>query len=255
MSWKNGRFNPPSREEMSMAEKTLKQRIRDKEKVYGIAASISASRDELAAILAQGDYDFVSTDSQHAAFNEERLVAFCKMAAEFGMPVQFRIKHTRHTYLIGNLLDLGPSGVETPQVELESTADEAVANFYYPPIGVRSWGGAARVGTQGRDRLEYAKWWSEYGVLWLQIESVAAVTHARKLAKPGVDCLSFGPADLTFSLEAYPHHPFKTVDDCVRHVAEQLAGTSVAVCFRNGRPESREKYAAMGVTVFLEYPR
>ncbi|MCZ6681087.1 MAG: aldolase/citrate lyase family protein, partial [Candidatus Poribacteria bacterium] len=129
------------------------------------------------------------------------------------------------------------------------------AYFYYPQIGIRSWGGGARKGTEGRsDRLEYAQWWSEYGVLWMQIESIPAVTNARKLAKPGVDCLSFGPADLTFSIEAYPHHTFKTVDDGVRHVCEQLADTSVAVCYRNGSPDTREKYAEMGVTVFLEYP-
>jgi len=237
-----------------MAEKTLKQRIRDKEQVFGIAAPITATREALEGILRQGDYDFISTDSQHAAFNEERLVSFCALAQEFNMPVQFRIKHTRHAYLIGNYLDLGPSGVEVPQVELESTANEAVENFYYPQLGVRSWGGAARVGAQGRDRVEYANWWSEYGVLWLQIESVPAATNARKLAKPGVDCLSFGPADLTFSLEAHPRHPFKTVDDCVQYVCEQLADTDVAVCFRNGRPDTREHYAAMGVTVFLEYP-
>jgi 2-keto-3-deoxy-L-rhamnonate aldolase RhmA len=238
-----------------MSEKTLKQRIHDGERVYGISVPITSDRARLAAILDQGDYDFVSTDSQHSAFNEERLVAFCKMAEAFDMPVQFRIKHTRHTYLIGNCLDLGPSGIEVPQVELESTVDEAIANFYYPQIGIRSWGGSARKGTEGRsDRIEYAKWWSEYGVLWMQVESISTATNARRFAKSGVDCLSFGPADLAFNIEGHPYHPFKTVDDCVRHVCEQLADTSVAVCYRNGAPDTREKYADMGVTVFLEYP-
>jgi 2-keto-3-deoxy-L-rhamnonate aldolase RhmA len=239
-----------------MAEKTLKQRIHDGEHIYGIAAPISSDRARLKAILDQGDYDFVSTDSQHSAYNEERLVAFCEMANELDIPVQFRIKHTYNAYLIGNYLDLGPSGVEVPQVELESTVDEAIAYFYYPQIGIRSWGGAARKGMEERsDRLEYAQWWGEYGVLWMQIESISAVTNARKFAKAGVDCLSFGPADLTFSIEGHAQHPFQTVDDCVRHVAEQLADTSIAVCYRNGTPDTRAKYAEMGVTVFLEHPR
>ena len=238
-----------------MPEKTLKQRIHDGETIVGVSVPISTTRDRLQAILDGGPYDFVSTDSQHAAFNEERLVSFCAIADELNVPVQFRIKHTRNAYLVGNYLDLGPSGIEVPQVEHESTVDEAIAYFYYPQMGIRSWGGAARKGTKERsDRLEYAEWWNRYGVLWMQIESINSVTHARKLAKPGVDCLSFGPADLTFSIEGHPHHPFKTVDDCVRHVAEQLEGTGVAVCFRNGRPDTREKYAAMGVTVFLENP-
>lgn len=241
-----------------MSEKkgtTLKQRIHDGEHIFGLAAPTSTSRERLAAILGQGSYDFIWTDSQHSAFNEERLVAFCEMANELDIPIYLRIKHTRNAYLIGNYLDLGPSGVEVPQVELESTVDEAVSNFYYPPIGVRSWGGISRKGTRERgDRLEYAKWWSQYGVLWLQLESVNAVTNARKFAKPGVDLLDFGPADLSFSLEAHPDYPIRTVDDCVRHVAEQLKGTGVAICFRNGTPDNREKYAKLGVTVFLERP-
>ncbi|MBI1927493.1 hypothetical protein HYR99_25035 [Candidatus Poribacteria bacterium] len=238
-----------------MPEKNLKQRIHNGETIVGVSVSIGTTRERLEAVLNQDHYNFVSTDSQHAAFNEERLVAFCAMANELDVPVQFRIKHTRNAYLIGNYLDLGPSGIEVPQIERESTVDEAIAYFYYPQSGIRSWGGVARKGTNERsDRLAYAQWWNEYGVLWMQIESVESVTNARKLAKPGVDCLSFGPADLTFSIEGHPHHPFKTVDDCVRHVAQQLEGTGVAVCFRNGRPDTRAKYAEMGVTVFLESP-
>lgn len=238
-----------------MAEKILKQRLHDKESIVGVTVPLSVERDRLAAILTGGGYDFIWADSQHSPFNEERLVAFCQMAQEFNTPAYLRIKHTRHTYLIGNYLDLGLSGVQVPQVEHESTVDEAIANFYYPPVGVRSWGGGSRVGiAEHKDRREYAQWWSTYGVPWLQIESVNAVINVRKLAKPGVDILDFGPADLSFSLETYSHPPFKSVDECVRHVAEQVADLPVAVCFRTGTPDNRDKYAQMGVTVFLESP-
>ena len=57
------------------------------------------------------------------------------MAAEIGIPVQFRIKHTRHAYLIGNILDLGPMAIEVPLVEDEAIVDEALAAFYYPQVG------------------------------------------------------------------------------------------------------------------------
>ena len=174
------------------------------------------------------------------------------MADALDIPVNFRIKHTRNAYLIGNYLDLGPSGIEVPQVELEMTVDEAVDAFYYPQQGIRSWGGAARKNSVGTERLEYADWWNNYGMLWMQIESIEAVTHARRLAKSGVDCLSFGPTDLTFSMESHPNHALQTVDACVQYVAKELEGSSTTVCFRNGNPSTREKYADMGVTVFLE---
>lgn len=235
-----------------MSATNLKQRIRNGEHVYGVSVSMMTPRDSLVARVEEGGYDFVAVDSQHSAFSEDRLVAFCDMADELDIPVNFRIKHTQNAYLIGNYLDLGPSGIEVPQVELDATVDEAVAAFYYPQQGIRSWGGAARKNSAGRERLEYADWWNNYGILWMQIESIEAVTHARRLAKAGVDCLSFGPADLTFSIESHPNHALQTVDACVQYIAKELEGSPTAVCFRNGNPSTREKYADLGVTVFLE---
>ncbi len=117
-----------------------------------------------------------------------------------------------------------------PQVEDEATVDEAVDAFYYPPKGERSWGPSSGYGIEGRgERLEYAEWWNDNGILILQLESVNAVTNARKLAKPGVDMLAFGENDLNFSLESYPDHPFESAADCLDHVVQQMAGTQVAV--------------------------
>ena len=55
----------------------------------------------------------------------------------------------------------------------------------------------------------------------------AVVDNARALVRPGVDYLAFGPNDLSFDLEARPEYPLRTVDDCMRHVAEQVAGSGV----------------------------
>jgi len=81
------------------------------------------------------------------------------------------------------------------------------------------------------------------------------VTNARKLAMTGVDCLTWGPVDLSFSMDAYPEHWLKTVDDCVRHALKQLEGTNVRISFRNYDSELRNKYIDMGVTVLMERPK
>ena len=236
---------------------SLKKRIHEGNIVVGVSVPATTAVESLRSIVERGPYDFVSVDSQHAPYNEECLVLFCERAAELGVHVQFRIKHTRHTYMVGNFLDLGPTGIEVPQVETEETVDEAVSNFYYPQRGVRSWGGRSRLGIKsyGVGHRDYAAWWARTGVLWIQVESVNSVTSVRKLAKPGVDCVSFGPMDLTFSLEAHPEHVLKTVDDCVGFVAEALKDTDTAVCYRNNTPETRQKYIDMGVTVLLEQSR
>lgn len=235
---------------------SLKQRMHRGDILVGVSVPMSIERNRLEDILGRDTYSFVTVDSQHSAYHEERLVAFCALAAEVGIPVQFRIKHPRHAYLIGNILDLGPLGIEVPLVESAAVVDEALDVFYYPPLGKRSWGGSARYGIQGRDRrLEYAPWWNGQGILCLQMETLTAVTHARQLAKPGVDCLTWGPADLSFDLEAHPEHPFRTVDDCLRHVLKQLEGTDIRISFRNYSADLRQKYLDMGVTVFMEQPR
>ncbi len=236
---------------------TLKQRIHAGEELLGINVNTGFTRTKLEDTIASGPYDFLVIDSQHTAFNEESVTAFCELAAEVGIHVQFRIKHTRHTYLIGNYLDLGPSGVEVPQVELASTVDEGIDNFYYIPDGVRSWGGRTRLGleTRGDDHVGYRKWWNETGVLWMQIESLAAVSNAHLLAKPGVDCLSFGPMDMTLDIEIHPNHPLQTVDDCLQHTMKQLEDSDTKIVFRNNTPDTRQKYRDMGVQILLELAR
>lgn len=239
-----------------MTAQNLKQRIRQGETVVGVNVPLGTGREGFEAILAHDEYGFVFVDSQHSPYSEHALVEYCHVADDLGIPVRLRIKHTRLCFLIGNYLDLGPTGIEVPQVEEESTVRESLDSFYYPPGGRRSYGGGNRVGVnQFDDPLAYGPWWNEYGVLWLQVESVKAVTGAYSLAADGVDCLSFGPADLAADLACHPHPHLKAVEDCILHVVKALEGTGTAVSFRSGTPDLRPKYADLGVTVFLERPR
>ncbi len=229
---------------------SLKHRISNGEIVNGIGVSMESGKEDLARILQQGKIDFFNVDCQHGPQCEDRIVSFCASAEALGVPVILRIKHTRHTYLIGNYLDLGPAGILVPEVKEAATVREAIHFFYYPQFGGRSWGGSARHGIGDRaDRLEYAAWWNNTGVLWLQLESVDAVINCRHLALDGVDVLTFGPNDLMFDIERYHQPPFRTVDDCVRHVVREMEGTSVAVSLALQDPSDRDKYIDMGLTV------
>jgi 2-keto-3-deoxy-L-rhamnonate aldolase RhmA len=240
-----------------MSKDDLKEKIRRGEQVVGVNGVAAFTRkEEFEAVLEKGPYEFGFIDSQHSPLNEDRVAASCVIATECGLPILFRIKHTRQTYRIGNYLDLGPSGIEVPQVDEVATAIEAVDNFYYQPCGRRSHGGGKRVGAaQFTEPLEYGDWWNNHGILMLQVESVQAVTSAAALARAGVDCLSFGPADLACDLKYNPHPTLKTVDQCVDHVVRALEGSNTVVSFRNGSAEQRQKYADMGVKVFLESPQ
>jgi 2-keto-3-deoxy-L-rhamnonate aldolase RhmA len=148
---------------------SLKDRICRGERVVALRASVHMDHGQLEDALANGAYDFLYVDGQHTAFSDDQLVAFCATAEALGLPVQFRIPHTRQTYLIGRYLDLGLTGVLVPEVADEAVVDEAVACAYYPQLGLRSWGGTTRRGIQGlggpMERLAYAAWWNHHVVL------------------------------------------------------------------------------------------
>ena len=52
-----------------------------------------------------------------------------------------------------------------------------------------------------------------------------------------------------YDIERYRNPPFRTVDDCVQHVAREMEGTSVAVSLALLDPSDRQKYIDMGLTV------
>ena len=239
-------------------DKNLKQRARDGEELVALRPPITASREQIETWLARGKYDLIYIDGQHTPFSDDQLVAICRTAEELGLPVQFRIPHTRHAYLIGRYLDLGPSAILVPEVADPTVVEEAVAYAYYPPVGVRSWGGAARYGLRAHGdlgRVGYARWWNETVMLAIQLESIQAISNARDLIRPGVDCVAFGPQDLQFSLENNPDYPLRTVDDCMRHVAEQLQGSGIALATAIITvPEERQRYRDIGITLFQEAP-
>jgi 2-keto-3-deoxy-L-rhamnonate aldolase RhmA len=181
------------------------------------------------------------------------LVNFCAAAEALGIDVQLRLPHTRHAYLAGRYLDLGPSAILAPEVMEVATVDYT----YYPPIGRRSWGGVARRGlrsvARGMDRLTWAAWWNDYVILSIQVESVEEVTNIRQLAKPGVSVVTFGPNDLSFSLEGHPEYPLRTVDECMRNVAAQLQGVGIRLAMGTAtKPSERDSYLEMGITLFQE---
>ena len=76
--------------------------------------------------------------------------------------------------------------------------------------------------------------------------------NAHQLALAGVDCLSFGPSDLTLDIQSHPNPHYTTVEQCVAAVVAAVSHDT-AICFRSDRAE-RQKWADLGATVFLEPP-
>ena len=238
-------------------EENLKERIRRGEQTIGVSVPLSATKDQIEQIYSKDSYNYISVDSQHSPLDEVQLVALSTAAQELGIPVHFRIKHTRYAFQVGNWFDLGPSLIEVPQTEEEETIRDAVDFSYYRPVGKRSWGGAARVGSSERtDIKEYTEWWNNFGVLMMQVESIQAICNIPRIARPGVDCISWGPSDLAIDRSLNPLHPLSVSDDaCVEYAIKALEGTSTRLMMRSYDWQLRDKYFGMGATVLLERPK
>lgn len=240
--------------------KSLKQKIKDGDVVVALRPPITISKADFETALTKGTYDLVYIDGQHTPFSDDQLVAISAIAEEAGLPVQFRIPHTRNTYLIGRYLDMGLSGILVPEVEVPGPAQEAVDYAYYPPVGKRSWGGAARFGqVQNGKRLsqpEYVDFWNQHVIVSVQIESIKAVESAESLAVPGIDYLAWGPNDLGLDLKRNPDYKLKTADECTKYVWERVKdkGIKMGMAILT-EPEERQKYIDMGLTMFQEAPR
>src|SRR5919204_6089733 len=213
------------------SQSNLRARIAAGEELVMIRADIGWSKDQLTASWAGGTYDFIWLDAQHSPYSDHLLVSFTAAAEELGIPVQLRIPHTRDAHKVGRFFDLGVTGALVPEVMQPSTVQDALDFAYYGPIGRRSWGGANRLGLRTRTaptaRREYASWWNDTVLLSIQIESVETVTSIATLVQPGITHVTWGPNDLEFSLEAHPDYPLRTVEECMKNVAEQLAGTGI----------------------------
>ena len=65
--------------------------------------------------------------------------------------------------------------------------------------------------------------------------------------------VTFGPNDLSFNIDDHPGYPLQNVDDCMRNVAAQLAGTDIRLAMGTAtKPEERGRYLEMGITLFQE---
>jgi 2-keto-3-deoxy-L-rhamnonate aldolase RhmA len=211
---------------------SLKEKMHKGEAIRTVTAPADLTRGQLEEVLKKnGKVDLFYLDGQHRPLPGERdLVKFCKLAEELGAGVQLRLPHPRLAYLTGRFADLGVLSIMVPLVEEVSTADEAIQNFYYPPLGNRSWGGEFRYGEKPpTDRLKYAAWWNGTGMLGFQIETLRAALNVRNLVQPGVDFIAWGPGDMSFDLERHSHRPFGTLEEVHAFVIEQLKGVDVSV--------------------------
>ena len=128
--------------------RSIKQRIKDGDKISHIKIPTNASREQVHELIAEHAPDMIYLDAHHSPVTEWDIARICQAGQEKDTPVMMRIKHAHPASLISSLLDIGVFSIKVPTVEDEATVDAVIDAFYYPPFGKRSLGGTNNYGEE-----------------------------------------------------------------------------------------------------------
>lgn len=175
----------------------LKQKLRNREKVF--AAWTSISHPSITELFARSGADFIGIDIEHSTISQEqsqRIIAASQAGGTLCLP---RIA-SHNLEMIKRLLDSGADGIIVPMVSTGEEVERLVSWCKYPPTGCRSFG-ISRGQGYGFDFDEYTSTWNDISSLIVQIESVEGVKNIEAiLSNKDVDGVMIGPYDLSGSL-------------------------------------------------------
>lgn len=218
-------------------EKTLKQKLRDREPVAGMHVALTDS--SVAELCGLVGYDFLWIDTEHTALDYGVLQNHLIAAKAAGVPSIVRIPWN-DPILAKRVLEQGPDGILFPMVNTPEELDQAMKSTLYPPEGFRGFGPqrAARWGL--RDTDEVIASLNRDLIRIVQIETVTAVHNLKEMAKnPYVDCFVFGPCDLSGSInqlnKVFDKDTSDLIDEAVATLKE--AGKSVGVSTGSDDPK------------------
>lgn len=205
----------------------LRERLDSGEPMYGCFVTL---RDPaVVEIAALAGYDFVIIDMEHAGLNLESVVDHLRAARARGIGSLVRAP-ARSPATLFRLVEEGAEGVFIPHVSGPDVAQEVVDSVRYAPIGHRGIYDGTRAADYSAHSFpsyrEMTETLNSELVVVLLIEDREGVEQIDEiLAVSGVDVLSVGPSDLSYSLGVYGSvgHPLlgeaiTTVrDGCRRH--------------------------------------
>jgi len=189
-------------------------------------------------------------DAEHAPFDRTTLDLAMMAGRAAGLPLFVRVNERSAASLL-SALDMGATGVVVPHVDTEQDAREVVAHCRYVG-GDRGYSSSPRAANYGALGMKQAIAHGDRSIVVCQIESVAAVENAARIARvPGVAALFIGRADLALSM-GLDNAQDPRVDQATLEVIRAARACGTAVGMFVGSNAEREKYRALGVNWFMQ---
>ena len=225
---------------------TIRERLRSGEAVFG---PFWKTQDlAMLEVAASSGFDFALIDQEHAkhSFSEtENMVRGCELA---GMHSVVRVADNRASEII-KALDAGAQALMVPQVTTKAEALQVIDAAKYQPLGHRGMDMFCRAARYGfTPKTDYMIAANEYAAIIVQAEGLEALENLPEiLTIPEIDCIFFGPYDLSQSMgvAGQIEHPEvkKAISELVMKV--KAAGKSCGVYCDT--PEQAKEWADLGI--------
>ena len=183
---------------MQISINAFKQALRRGEPQIGLWLGLADSY--VAELLSTAGFDCLVIDAEHSPNDPRSVLPQLQAMAPYPVHPIVRPVHGR-VDLIKQYLDIGAQTLIIPMVESAEQARQMVAAMRYPPRGVRGVGSAVARASRWNQIDDYLRRSDEEMCVFVQVESVNALTHLESIAAvEGVDGIFFGPADLAASM-------------------------------------------------------
>ncbi|MBX3620395.1 MAG: aldolase [Rhizobacter sp.] len=217
---------------------------------YHVGTFVKTTSPQVIEMLGGSGLDFAVLDAEHAPYDRAALDLAMIAGRAAALPLFVRVAERTAAALL-SVLDMGAAGVLVPHVDTDDDARAVVAHCRFVG-GDRGYSSSPRAAGYGALGMKQAIEHGDRNVVVCQIESVAAVDHAARIAAvPGVGALFIGRADLALSMGLdSAQHPrvIEATEGVIRSTL--AAGKSVGMFV--GSNAERERYRALGVSWFVQ---
>jgi 2-keto-3-deoxy-L-rhamnonate aldolase RhmA len=203
----------------------------------------------VAETVAQGNFDFILLDGEHAPVHPDLIGGLLPAADLRQCPVLYRVRSNSED-LIKAALDAGAAGVWVPFVNSRADAEKVLRAAKYAPAGSRGFG-PWRPSNYYSDIGSYLADANSSTSVVVQIESAEAVRNIDEIAGVAdIDVLFVGPFDLAGSLGLPRGQQHPDLLAAVKKIAAAgtRAGRSLGIDI--GSLDDLETYAALGFRIF-----
>lgn len=178
---------------------TLKEKLKQR-KVFGI--QIMSCSPAAVEVLARNGYDYVLIDAEHTALDVTELKEMILAARLHGISPIARVTGP-YPVEIRKAFEMGAEGVIVPHIKTKEEMELCVCSAKFPPLGRRGYDCAVRsagFGAGDYDADAYITNSNETELVIPMAEDHEFIENIDEiLSVPGIDAISFGPADFALS--------------------------------------------------------